>query len=338
MTAWSARAPGKIILTGEHAVLYGSPALALAVNRHVEARASATADGSWRVAAEGLGEYTIGAEEFLALADRVDARYATYSSGRLAIRDVLDHPLQLVAFALSMLVRDHALPRPEGLSVEIVSRVPTGAGMGSSAAVLLAALAAAGPALDVELTREQLYPLALRGERIRHGESSGLDPYVCLHGGLVRYRHREPTRLALPPGFHPRLVFTGTPSTTTGECVDMVRRHWGRHLIWGDFAAVAEAVERALLAGNTGALLAAVRSNQRLLQTIGVTPAPVARFVRAVEGAGGAAKVCGAGAVHGHAAGVLLALGDPAELERLAQAAGYTLLAVEPESHGVRNA
>lgn len=336
MSSWTARAPGKIIFSGEHAVLYGAPALALAVNRHATVRATSSGDQSWKVSLPGLGERRLEGSELARVADVVDQRYADFTSGKLPITEVLTHPTELILYALSMLIRDHGLRNPDGLHLALESSIPLGGGMGSSAAVILCALAAAGPALGIELSRDQLYPLALRAERIQHGQSSGLDPYVCLHGGLVRFRHKEPTRLETPAGLRFTLVFTGKPDSGTGECVESVRQHWGKHSIWGDFAGVTLAVEKALLGGSAGALKAAVRVNHRLLNSIGVVPAPVARFIREIEARNGAAKVCGAGAVRGNAGGIVLVLVDGAIDDLVAQA-GYTQMVVEPEPHGVRN-
>lgn len=337
MSLWTARCPGKLILSGEHAVVYGAPALAVAVNRHATVRAALSPDDGWRVRLPGLPAVHLSGESFRTLADRVDHRYAEFTAGRLDITGVLDQPGELLLYALSLLARDRGSHPAEGLELDIESTLPIGSGMGSSAALLLATLAAAGPALEAELTREQLYPYALRGEMIQHGKSSGVDPHVCLHGGLFRFRHGDPTRLDVATGQKFTVVFTGRPESTTGECVEAVRKKWGQHGVWTDFVEVTASFERALLTANTPALKAAIRHNHRLLNTIGVVPAPVGRFVREVEARNGAAKVCGAGAIRGPAGGVVLVVCDTT-VDDLAAAQGYEVMPVAPDLHGVRNA
>jgi mevalonate kinase len=153
---------------------------------------------------------------------------------------------------------------------------------------------------------------------------------------MVRFQHGGPTRLEPPAGWECQLVFTGKPESSTGECVDHVRKEWSRHGIWTDFADVTEALQKSVLALNQTGLKASIRQNHRLLHTLGVVPAPVARFIREVESRNGAAKVCGAGAVRGDGAGIVWMLpGDPCD--DLIQAAGYTTLRVALDLHGVRH-
>ncbi len=78
-----------------------------------------------------------------------------------------------------------------------------------------------------------------------------------------------------------------------------------------------------------------IRANHRLLQKIGVVPTKVANFIADIESSGGAAKICGAGAITGDNAGVVLLLADPGITE-IAQRYGYELQTLEVDPYGTR--
>ena len=78
-----------------------------------------------------------------------------------------------------------------------------------------------------------------------------------------------------------------------------------------------------------------MRENHRLLTRIGVVPGPVQQFINDVEHGGGAAKICGAGAVAGDKGGVVMVVSDAPPVD-LCQRYGYELNAVRGEPLGVR--
>jgi mevalonate kinase len=132
------------------------------------------------------------------------------------------------------------------------------------------------------------------------------------------------------------LVNTGTPSTTTGEAVSAVAKAFGAGApIWEEFGKTAGRMEGALERNDGEGFRGAVRDNERLLEEIGVVPGKVAEFAREVEAAGGAAKVCGAGAVGGDGGGVVLATGEKSPAELCAKY-GYELMTVRADPMGVR--
>ena len=80
---------------------------------------------------------------------------------------------------------------------------------------------------------------------------------------------------------------------------------------------------------------AAVRENHKLLVKIGVVPDPIQQFIKDVEKWGGAAKTCGAGAVAGDSAGIVMVIAENPPIE-LCQRYGYELSAVRGDPLGVR--
>ncbi|TAN36236.1 MAG: mevalonate kinase [Verrucomicrobia bacterium] len=329
-------APGKLILSGEHAVVYGRPALAMAVNRHAESIIRPEALEEVQFDLTDLCEserFTLRA--LRELKTRVYKNYQQFLEGRLGIREVLHKPVELFEFAFINLLDGLHLKVEKGLNIKLHSTIPIGCGMGSSAATILCVLRAIGHYFRVEFRPDWYLNYSIEAEKLQHGYSSGVDPYISLHGGCARFQQGQAKQMPLPrAGMY--LVQTGAPQVTTGECVSHVRAHTGENAaIWNDFEAVTNAVEQALAANDRRDIRDAIRENHKLLTKIGVVPEKVQNFIRDVEAAGYAAKTCGAGAVTGDSAGMVLVFADR-QPDALCKTHGYTALTIHGDPLGVR--
>ncbi|AKJ65329.1 mevalonate kinase [Kiritimatiella glycovorans] len=328
-------APGKLILSGEHAVVYGAPALAMAIDRSAHSvLLPGRGEGvSFDLPGEGAGDsFTL-----LALEDfksRVMKNYRLFLRGDLGIRDVIAKPVDLFKYAFIMVLDGLHYQLDSGLCLQVRSTIPMGCGLGSSAATVLSEIRALGHYFRVEFRPDWYYDFSLEAERMQHGRPSGVDSYISLHGGCARFREGRAESRPLPrmPMY---LVETGVPQSTTGECVEAVAREFAASSIWSEFAGITEEVDRAVLDNDPLRLRAGVRENHRKLVRLGVVPEKVGRFVDAVEARGGAAKICGAGAVRGEAGGVVLVLADEAPAE-LCREYGYTVSPVRGDPLGTR--
>lgn len=328
-------APGKLILSGEHAVVYGRPALAMAVDR--SAQCVITTQPLQQVSFDlpdfaESGSFTLRA--LTELRTRVLRNYQQFLGGQLSIRDVLRKPIELFEFAFINILDGLHLKLEQGLSIRTQSNIPIGCGMGSSAATVLCELRAIGHYFRVEFRPDWVLKYSLEAERLRHGYASGVDAHMSLHGGCALFRNGEARSVPLPR-VALYLVHTGVPQTGTGEAVVEVRRRFRDAPIWSEFEAVTLAMEQALRGDDLAAVQHAVRENHRLLVRIGVVPERVQRFVQDVEARGGAAKVSGAGAVAGDAAGVVLVFAG-APPDALAAQYGYRVLPVRGDPLGAR--
>ena len=318
-------APGKLILMGEHAVVYGRPALIAAVDRRLTAtvtpRAGAGADIALDLPAVGLRRELPWAE-VLASAGRARAAWERWAAdpGSRDFREVRgDDPAHVVAVALGEAARFLGEADGPPLALRVSSDLPVGSGFGSSAATGVAVLAAYLAARGVEPGADELHRLSLEVERRQHGLPSGVDSATVLHGGVLWARRVgaelevEPLPAASPLLGRLRVFDTGTPLESTGAVVAAVRSRLGRE------PAVIERLLERLEAATRGlrgqlareaeepaAVVDLLAEAQACLEALGVVSQAVAGIARRIEAAGGAAKISGAGALTGAAAGSLL--------------------------------
>lgn len=328
--------PGKLILSGEHAVVYGEPAIAMAVNRY--AMATISHERSPRILFDLVDiahRSHLPITSLRDLKNRIKRKYHRFIRGEYTIREVLQKPFELAHFAISSFAEAMNVSLPHGVKIHLQSDIPMGCGMGSSSATILSVMKAISSYLDIPLSTEALFELALEAENMQHGHSSGLDLRVALQGGGV-YMHQgvmHPRSLPVFPWF---LVNTGAPLTSTGECVAAVATHFQDPALKSAFGAVTNRLDAALHAEDMAGIQAAIRENHALLCRIGVVPARVAAFIADIEQRGGAAKICGAGAVSGESAGVVMVMNtNEMDLLALCTQYGYECLHVSGDTRGV---
>jgi mevalonate kinase len=182
-----ASAPAKIILLGEHFVVYGEPAIVLAIDKRVYAKVENRNDKLLylRSANLNLAGYFENRTFKVEQGDPKEAK-SKFEPVKLAVEKVLEKYGENV-----------------GLSIEINSTVPVAAGLGSSAAVAAAVTAAAGALLNVKMSKEDVLRMTYEAEKIVHGTPSGIDPAISTFGGALLFQ--------MDTGFQPLDVNTDIP-------------------------------------------------------------------------------------------------------------------------------
>lgn len=331
----TARSPAKLIISGEHSVLYEQPAIAMAVNRYTNTTISQqdTAHVNFKLLdlnyIEACTAYSLNE-----LAKSLRQKYKNFLNGRESIRNVMQHPFELLQYTVANLFDSLNLEMPFGIEITVNSSVPIGCGMGSSASAVVSTLHALVNMLQMRWQSQEYLAFSRQIENLQHGKSSGLDLHLVTNGGCVRFN--DGTAQACPaPNFVMYLVNTGKPVSNTGECVTHVASILTDKGLVSEFGAVTDSIEQAISNHNLNDFIAGIKLNHQLLQRIGVVPQKVATFIAAIEQAGGAAKVCGAGAVAGEQAGVVLLVGDNS-LTRIVHEYGYSVQTVEVDNYGTR--
>lgn len=334
MVSLTARTPAKLILSGEHAVVYGQPAIAMAVDRYT------TTTTTWRDSphihfklADLKYAKTITLQTLQRLTLQLQTDYRAFLNGTGSIRDVLKRPFELLQYSVSTLIERLNVQLPKGVEIAVQSNIPLGCGMGSSAAAVISTLSAFSNFLKLDWQRDELLTLGKEIENLQHGKSSGLDLQLVTYGGCVRFQNGVvETRSA--PQMPMYIINTGKPESSTGECVAHAATILARDTIMlQDFAAVTEAVDAAINSNDLVALQQAIRINHALLQNLGVVPDRVSNLINDLENNNFAAKICGAGAIRGDSAGIVMVVADE-DPTPIVQKHGLSVETVQVDQNG----
>lgn len=256
-----AAACGKVILLGEHAVVYGVPALCGALQGGVEVEASAGRGAlqvrEWNLVTQTAAELlqvpdsdVAGIQPALAVAYRAILRSVLAASGR----------------------GDTTVPWDFSARFAI----PTGAGLGSSAALSVALIRAIDNALQLHLTSAAVDAAAFLAEQVFHGSPSGLDHTVAQQGGFGLYRRGQGlTPIVGTPSLRLIIGHTGRARDTKGR-VGRVAELFRQDpvTIQACFDRIAQLVDQAVVAlrqNDLSALGAAMNQNQRELAQLEVS-------------------------------------------------------------------
>jgi len=328
-------APGKLILSGEHAVVFGRPALAMAIDRSAQSIIT-TSPGDQvsfnLVDLDSSESFTLRA--LRDMQQRVLRNYRLFLNGELGIREVIYKPIELFEYAFINILDGLHLKLTEGIHIQTKSDIPIGCGLGSSAATVLSAARAVGHYFRVEFRPDWYYRYSIEAEKLQHGYPSGVDSYISVHGGCALFREGQAKSVPLPR-FNLYLVNTGTPESSTGECVVSVREHHEKDRIWNDFESVTLGLEDSLRKNDMEEIRRLIQENNKLLIRIGVVPEKVQRFISSIETMGGAAKICGAGSIRGNNGGMVLVVDDQPP-SKLCGEYGYTITSVRGDPLGTR--
>lgn len=330
-----ARAPGKIILSGEHAVVYGRPALGVAVNRFIDVTISEISSN--KIQFELINtkiNHELTLQELQILQAKISKRYQDFNFGHCNIESVICGPLDLIQYAFIYLVEKLFLTIKSGLKIQVQLNLPIGCGMGASAAIILGLMHALVNYAGSTLTLDKYLYFGREIENLQHGKSSGLDLFLSLYGGCFYFIDGNASVRNMP-NIPLILVNTGKPQTSTGECISAVAKYFQESDIADDFTEVTTVMDLALQQNNVPAVKQCIRENHQLLRYIGVVPDRVASFITAVEELGNAAKISGAGAVNGLDAGIVLVVGD-ATIQHLVNEYGYEMLPIQGEERGLQ--
>ena len=262
----SASAPGKVLLLGEHAVVYGHPALAAALQRGVR----------------------------IEVAESPEASIAVRSPAGIS------PPPELLAAALEMA---DTMGAPALFRATIETELPLGAGLGSSAAVGVALARALSQLAGRPCPDERAAELALGFERHFHGAPSGVDPAICANGGVILFRRGEPPRfdrVRVRVPIFLCVALTGIARGTRSTVLPLSERRAARPDLYDPMLASLGELARdgaaSLERGDLADLGARFDEAQKILAVLGVSCPELDDLVRSLRKASAlGAKLTGAG-------------------------------------------
>jgi mevalonate kinase len=307
----SASAPGKIILFGEHAVVYNRPALAIPVMQvHADARADFVTET--RMGTDITGEKWT--ETLLVEAPDIGL-FAPLSQ---LLAQPTPHPLATVI--ISTLNAVGVIP-PRALKIRVTSTIPVASGLGSGAAVSVAVIRALSSMVNRPLSNEEVNTLAYEIEKLHHGTPSGIDNTVITYAKPVYFVRGQPIQtfnVAQP--FTIVIGDTGL-SAPTKESVGDLRKLWEAdkarwEAVFDQVGQIVQEAREAIERGKTKELGPLMDANHALLQEMTVSSSELDRLILAAKAAGAmGAKLSGGGR-----GGNMLALASPESAENVASA------------------
>jgi mevalonate kinase len=296
MPSFTATAPGKIILFGEHAVVYGQPAIAVPVQQ-VSARATVTPDihgprGQVKIDAPDIGVDT--------------------SLDELPPGDPIGEIIHMVLSELGFSYIPACILR-------LTSTIPISSGLGSGAAVSVAIIRALAGYLGRPLPGEIISRITFEIEKIHHGTPSGIDNTVVTYARPVYFVKQEPIEI-----FHiaqPLTIVIGDTGirSPTKETVGNVRVAWQAEpkryqRIFSNIGNIVQQARHAIEGGHLEQLGPLMDKNHVLLQDLDVSSPELDRLVTSARQAGAfGAKLSGGGR-----GGNMIALVPEAEAENIA--------------------
>jgi mevalonate kinase len=278
----TASAPGKTILFGEHAVVYGKPAIAAAVDKRAYVSIEKREDNRTHVTIDQLGI----------------TGYLNIEKGTIK----LDNGQKNEGILKYVLIALMKTGSKDGLEITINMEIPVGAGLGSSGAVTVATVKAASSFKDIELTRDEIAKLAHQVELLVQGSASPIDTILSTYGGIV-YLSRdaeEIIKLDIDPEI-PLIIGYTSKRGNTGKLVESVRLKMETSPqvmipLFNSMEALTNGAREALTSGDHRMIGEFMNINHGLLDAIGVNTDELSKMVYIARKSGAlGSKITGAG-------------------------------------------
>lgn len=315
----TASAPGKVTLFGEHAVVYGYPAIVTAIDKRVWVEAERRGDDAVVIAALDL---------------RVPGVIVTYRGDEVVIETDYGRTLSAVAYLRKAVeLTSKYLGVRGGVNLTVRSEMPVGAGLGTSAAVTVATIAAYARVMGYELSRAEIARLGWEVEKAVQGIASPMDTSIASFGGTIKIWREGGEFVSRPIDMNLSgcsfIVGYVERESTTAEMVRRVRelyeaRRDAVELILKAIGMVTEEAEKALKAGDAAEVGTLMNMNHGLLEALQVSNRRLSQMVYAARAAGAlGSKLTGAGG-----GGATLSLAKLADVGRVELALKLTSLMV----------
>lgn len=303
-------APGKIHLMGEHAVVWGKPAILTAIDKRLT---------------------------------------ATIEQSTSDLEIISNDEISFIRDAIKIVCQEYQIEKLPALKIVVSSSIPSGYHLGSSAACAVATVGALIYFVKKIWNPEIINKLAFIVEKKQHGNPSGGDNTIVTYGGLIWYR-RELEFLKsmwqLPFKIdknlnHFLLINSGKPRESTGEMVDYVKLKFKNEKLrmmrlFDENEEQVRSLTVALKEGDEKQLISAMKIGERTLEGMGVVSDYIKPIIRKIEGIGGAAKILGGGGKRKGVGYLLCYHKDINLVRKIASKFKFIVESVQPGEEGVR--
>ena len=285
-----ASAPGKIILFGEHFVVYGGKAILCAINKRITVTAKAIPENKISIKSS-IGN--------LVLAPK---------------RPLTDVDIQLRPFYYLADKMIQKYDEKSGMEITIDSEIPVGVGLGSSSACCVAA-AAAISGVFTKKSKEEILQMAIEAEKTLFPNTSGADCTVCTFGGIMQYdKQTGHSKIDSEPRFH-LVIANSKIEHSTKEVVSTVNQFKEKNeerfsKICNEENNLIDDVLVCLKKNDLKGIGINIIKNQEYLELIGVSNEKLRSMIELANKSSFGAKITGAGV-----GGCIFALTDETNME-----------------------
>lgn len=299
--------PAKIILCGEHSVVYGKLALAASIDLFTHINVTIQPSSSISIHLDTLNfNWNVSPSDLLQASSQKGPQLVDHLK-QMIDDQVADSSVRASLLCICFLYCS-LITKPTGLTMRIQSAIPVGAGLGSSAALAVAVSAAFhviqhSTSSDEEFAADEasINRWAFQCEKLFHSTPSGIDNAVCTYGGIVKFQKEVVGSVSIPEA---RILLVNTQvSRQTKLLVQAVRRK--RDLFPSVIDPILDAMDHLSnrLAevvlqppeSNYESIQELVTLNQCLLASLGVSHPSLDHIHNVAKVHGQAAKLTGAG-------------------------------------------
>lgn len=336
-------APGKLIITGEHAVVYGEPGIIAAVGLRTIAEAEKS--GSVFIEDPKMGHQLEWTPK-----DCIDFYHQLKKLWEGGAKKTPADFTELFKLSKDANFKKacigtalYRLGINKGIRIKLSGNIPPGSGLGSSAALSLVISKSVAELYGKKVPLENLNEIAYETEQFVAGLPSGGDNSTCCYGGLIWFKKNmkggtntiESLKKEIPHKLENFiLVYTGKPEKTTGELVQQVRMTPPeiRNPRIKRIGEISKEMKEALKRKDTKRIKFLMNENWTLLRDFGLSTPAADKLISRILGIGGAAKLCGA-----CGGGIALCYHDDSQkLKKAIKSAGFEPMEVELGIEGVK--
>jgi mevalonate kinase len=281
-----ASAPGKAILFGEHAVIYGKPAIAVAIDKKARVKIRERIDSKTYVEVPGLGI----------------SEYLEPENDVIHEKQINKGILDYISKSLKKVNQLSGLKKQNGMDINVDLEIPIGSGLGSSAAVTVATITALSFYNKLEFKKDEIANYAHQVELDVQGAASPIDTTLSTYGGVIYLSRNSEEITHLPLNWNPSLIIGYTDrESNTRELVESVRIKKESYPsvinpIMDSIEQITDNAREAIVCENAEILGELMNINHGLLDALGVNTPELSRMVYIARKAGAiGSKITGAG-------------------------------------------
>ena len=285
-----ASAPGKVILFGEHFVVYGVKAILCSINKRVTVTAEKTSERKISINSK-IGKLEIEPDKPIS---------------------EINSPLKPFYYLANKSIEN----KDSGIRIQIDSEIPLGAGLGSSSACCVAGAAAIFK-LFGNISREEVLKLAIEAERTIFENTSGADCTVCTYGGIMEYdKNKGFKKIQYKPNFQ-LVIINSNMEHSTQSMVSKVKEFENKNK--EEFSKLSnlesklvEDVLKLVKENKIQEIGQKMNQNQKYLENIGISNKELTKMIKIGQESSFGAKITGSGG-----GGCIFALTNESNLQNI---------------------